>query len=309
ANVALLYLLFINFNVLDSYYQAISKNKISVLSRITHSIISGVLKIYLIYINAGLEAFMLIMILDGIIPSVMYFSMFNNKAIIFKIKKYIDLKVMTQLAKDGFPLLLSILMVLIYLKTDILMINYYMTPSDVGVYSASTRIIEILYIAPTIIMTAFMPSLIVLNEKDKTSFLRKYGLLFSFGTLFSLFLTLVFFNFSADIISFLYGIEYQESVDVLKVHIIGLVFAYLGIISSKWFIIMEKQKFTLYRTLLGAFMNILLNMLLIPKYGLTGAAFATVFSQIVASYASNVLSKETRELFIMQTKGLFFVTK
>ena len=52
-------------------------------------------------------------------------------------------------------------------------------------------------------------------------------------------------------------------------------------------------------------MNIILNIILIPSYGIKGAAIATLFSQIVAAYIFDISSDKTRLMFIMKTKSIF----
>ena len=63
------------------------------------------------------------------------------------------------------------------------------------------------------------------------------------------------------------------------------------------------QKYSFYRTLAGAIINIILNYILIPKYGIYGAAFATLVSQAVASYLFNITNKKLRYTFLLQTNA------
>ena len=64
------------------------------------------------------------------------------------------------------------------------------------------------------------------------------------------------------------------------------------------------QKYSFYRTLAGAIINIILNYLLIPKYGIYGAAFATLISQAIASYLFNATNKKLKYTFLLQTNAL-----
>jgi O-antigen/teichoic acid export membrane protein len=80
----------------------------------------------------------------------------------------------------------------------------------------------------------------------------------------------------------------------------------LGVISSKWFIAENLQKYSFYRTLAGMVLNILLNYILIPIYSIQGAAIATLISQVMASYLFNLFNKKLRYTFILQTNAIFF---
>jgi len=60
----------------------------------------------------------------------------------------------------------------------------------------------------------------------------------------------------------------------------------------------------LVRTVIGAVSNILLNLLLIPRYGPIGAAIATAVSYALAAVVLNAFSRRTRELFTMQVRSM-----
>ena len=80
----------------------------------------------------------------------------------------------------------------------------------------------------------------------------------------------------------------------------------MGVASSKWFISEGLQRHLTINTVAGAIMNILLNIFLIPKYGIYGAAIATVMSQALASYFMNILFKRTRLNFFRLTRSVVF---
>ena len=111
--------------------------------------------------------------------------------------------------------------------------------------------------------------------------------------------------FSDFLISSLYGVEYKDAIPVLKIYIWATVFVSIGIVSSKWFILENLNKITLYRCIIGVIVNILLNFWLIPIFGIAGAAFSTVISQFIQSYFSNIFFSRTRKIFVLQTKALF----
>ena len=92
------------------------------------------------------------------------------------------------------------------------------------------------------------------------------------------------------------------------IHIWTGVFVFLGVASGKWYVSENLQKLAFSRTFYGVIVNILLNILMIPKFGIYGAAIATLISQAVASYIADLFSKKTRNNFIMKTKSLLLVT-
>jgi O-antigen/teichoic acid export membrane protein len=67
------------------------------------------------------------------------------------------------------------------------------------------------------------------------------------------------------------------------------------------------QKLNLYQTLIGLTTNVILNQIMIPLYGINGAALATLISQMFASYLSYLILNKSRTMFWAQTRALFFI--
>ena len=82
------------------------------------------------------------------------------------------------------------------------------------------------------------------------------------------------------IVGILYGSQYGESVSTLRIVVWYTTFSYMGAVRDIWILSEEKQKYLWIINLSGATANILLNAVLIPLYGIKGAAFASLFTQI-----------------------------
>ena len=109
---------------------------------------------------------------------------------------------------------------------------------------------------------------------------------------------------SVPLINFLYGAEYAEAATILRVHAWAGIFVALGFAGGRWFINEGLQMFQLYKTILGAVANILLNYILIPNFGAVGAAISTLISFSIAAYFSDLIFTATRPMFYMKTKTL-----
>jgi PST family polysaccharide transporter len=102
----------------------------------------------------------------------------------------------------------------------------------------------------------------------------------------------------------LYSSVYSGAAPVLAVHIWASVFVFLGVAQSPWDLSKDLMSLSLYRTLCGAVLNIVMNLYLIPKYSAMGAAIATVVSYAIASVFANAFSAKTRPVFYMQMRSL-----
>jgi PST family polysaccharide transporter len=105
------------------------------------------------------------------------------------------------------------------------------------------------------------------------------------------------------IIRILYSNSYAGAGPVLAVHVWASVFVFLGVAQYPWDIARNQVKLGLYRTVLGAVINVAMNFYLIPRYAAMGAAIATVVSYAVSGVFANLLSARTRPIFYMQMRS------
>jgi PST family polysaccharide transporter len=78
------------------------------------------------------------------------------------------------------------------------------------------------------------------------------------------------------------------------------VFVFLGVAGGNWFLAENQQILGLQRTALGAVVNVLLNFILLPTWGLAGAAWSTLISYAVAGMLIDVTQQKTRGMFVMK---------
>jgi O-antigen/teichoic acid export membrane protein len=88
---------------------------------------------------------------------------------------------------------------------------------------------------------------------------------------------------SRPLAELLFGPEFRDTGPVLSVHVWAGVFVALGIASSQYLVLEDLVRISAQRTLVGAVLNIVLNLLWIPRYGALGCAWATLISYAVAS--------------------------
>lgn len=207
------------------------------------------------------------------------------------------------LLKDSWPLILSGLAIMVYMRIDQLMLGQMLEDESVGIYSAAVRISEVWYFIPMAIVASVFPSIIEAKKQNETIYYQRLQKLFDLMVMLSLSLALLMTFLSNWVVILLFGTAYQKAGPVLAVHIWAGAFVFLGVASGNWFLIEGLQRYTFYRTLLGAVVNVGLNLLMIPKFGATGAAYATVISYAIAAMFSDLLQKETRPMFRMKLRA------
>ena len=207
------------------------------------------------------------------------------------------------LLKDSWPLLLSSIAVVVYMKIDQIMLGQMVGDEAVGIYSAAVRVSEVWYFIPTTIVASVFPVILKARNSSEEQYYKKLQHLFDLMLWLSISIALPMTFLSETVVMVLFGEAYLAASSTLSIHIWASVFVFLGVANSKWFIAENRQVLSFYRTTAGAFTNVLLNFLFIPRFQEIGAATATVVSYAIATVISDLFQKETRILFFMKIKS------
>ena len=160
-----------------------------------------------------------------------------------------------------------------------------------------------------IVSMSFFPSIILAKKNKPEEYLSKIQKLMDILSSIALVGSIVISLCSALIVKIIFGAQYNEAAMVLSIHIWASLFVFLGVASSKWYITEGLQLSLLYRAILGAIANIILNAILIPKYGINGAAIATLISYSMSDLFFDVINKKSRRIFNMKIESLTAVLR
>ena len=211
---------------------------------------------------------------------------------------------MKKLLRQCWPLILSGLAAQIYLKIDQIMLGLIISDSAVGIYSVAVRFSEVWYFIPNIFVSSAFAVLLSYKSRDESMYYFKMQKLLDYLFLFALSIAILIMIIANPLIYFLYGQEYISAAPVLTVHIWASLFVFMRALLSKWLIAEELTFFSLVTHLTGAIVNISLNLVLIPKFGIMGAAIATLISYAFASYGALFFDRRTVVFARMMTISL-----
>jgi polysaccharide transporter, PST family len=291
---------FPTFDTIDYYFQAKLLSKFTVIAKNIAFIVAALIKFGLVYFNSSLIYFAwanFIELAIGAILLVLVYRINNFRITDWKFNKSLSL----QLMKNGWPLLLSGIVVLVYMKIDQIMIGDLLNDKEVGIYSAAVRISEIWYFIPGIITISVFPSVIKMKEENQLNYRLRMRKLYSLMAVLSITIAIIVTFLSHSIIFFLYGSEYLASSQILLVHIWSGVFVFLGVASSQYLVAENFTKIIFQRTFAGALINVLLNFYLIPRYGGLGAAYSTLIAYFVATFSIIFYKKSREQAYLMLT--------
>ncbi len=296
-------IIFQSFEVIDFYFQSKVQSKFVSLCKILQLFISSMLKIYFVLSGAQLICFVLIALIDQVtIALSLYYAFRHQKASNFF--SAFDFSIARKLLADSWPFIFSSLAIAIYMRIDQLMIKQMLNEHELGIYSAASKLSEVWYFIPTIISNSLAPAILYAKKIDEKLYQLRLLRLVKLLTWFSIFLAAIITYSSDTLINLTFGPAYHDSVGILNIQIWSGVLVFIGVASSIFFVAENYARKSLYRTLLGAITNVILNFYFIPKYGIYGAAYATLFSQFAANFLYDLFDTDIKALLVIKIKSL-----
>lgn len=290
------------FEVLDFYFHSKMKIKNVTIARNASFLLITLVRVYLIVTNSSLIILSYTIFLELIFASIFLIMFYQKESSILDWKFKSNLA--ATLIQQSWPLMLSGLMSMVYMKIDQLMIKDMLDNKSLGEFSAAVRLSEVWYFIPMTLTTAFFPSLMNLKKENAERYQEKIQQLFDILALVSISLGLITSILSPLIIEVIYGEQYSPSASILTIHIWAGVFVFLGVGSTQWLVIEGFEKYSFPRIIFGAILNIFLNLLLIPISGAWGSAISTLISQASAAYIANGITPKLRPVFQIQTLAI-----
>ena len=177
------------------------------------------------------------------------------------------------------PLGLAAVMVGIYQSLDLLMLSKMASWKDVGLYAAAYRFVLPLVMVPAALMAALYPLLCSYWQRDMDKFRRLFqqgvnNVTVIGGAIFCVLMA------GAEFFMGIFGPEAIKASDALRVLAFAIAAMSLSVIMGPMFIVIQRQWLAFTFGLCGATVNAVLNIILIPRYGYMGAAFATFATEI-----------------------------
>ena len=284
-----------------SIYQAHEKMEFQSLGQIINSILLFLGSVIAIYYHYDVVVFALIYVIVSIV-NLTYNIMISILAFA-KPKLKFEYTFLEETLKKAIPFAMTGISINIYLWIDTILLSLFKSDIVVGWYNASYKLILMLLFIPVLLNNSLFPIMskyyITSESSLKTTFrkLLKFmiiiGLPLGFGTL----------VVADKIILLIYGSKFTNSAIVLKILIWSLVLIYIRNPFERLLESINKQATVSRIFILGAVFNVLLNLMLIPKYSYIGAGIATVATDLIV-LISLVISTRSLGYFLLKNEIL-----
>ncbi len=195
-----------------------------------------------------------------------------------------DRKLIRPILAGAWPFALSGILGGLMVNTDVLVIGSLRTATDVGYYSAAQRVILLLYVLPGVLATSIFPLLARLaasGDKDRARRLVESAL--RSVLLISLPIVIGGVILSEPLIRFLFGAEYVPGTLSLQILLLTVPMNFVAAILSNVVFAYDAQKKLVIYAGIGGVLNLILDLILIPFWGIAGSSFATLCVQIVSA--------------------------
>lgn len=194
-----------------------------------------------------------------------------------------DMKKTWLLLKFTLPLFVVSVFSTLYFRIDMIVIRYLLGVEPVGYYSAAYRLLDTSALLPSIITTAAIPTIIALFVQNQKDTLHKlFNTMVQTLTIVSIHVAICGFLYARPVIELIYGSKFENSVPLLQILGINAVFLFITYPLSHFLMANHQEKYYIKVLLTLVLLNIGLNLVLVPRLGVVGAAFTTIITEAVS---------------------------
>lgn len=280
-------------------YQLLSKYP-SIATLCAYVVVS-LYKIFLLVTQKSVVWFALSNVLDyfliSVILMVIYFKVGNQRL-------SFDWRLGREMLSRSKYYIIPSLMVMIFQHTDRIMIKLMMGEAETGIYSAAITCVGISGFVFSAVIDSMRPVILEEKGKDQARYENRVAQLYAIITFISLAQSIGMTVLAKPLVNLLYGAEYAPTAGILCVAVWYVTFSYYGSVRNVWILAEGKQRYLFGINVIGAVANVLLNLLLIPRWGGIGAAVASLITQFFTNVIIGFIFKPIRENNRLMLKGL-----
>jgi O-antigen/teichoic acid export membrane protein len=263
--------------VINIFFQSTVQAKKNVSVGIISCVAASILKIVLIITGKGIIWLILIFVFETLLNSMLYILIYKKSGFKFSAWRF-NLKLAKDILSGAWLLSFAAAASFILVRVDQVMIRHFLGEVSVGLYAVALKLVEIWYFIPGIICTSFLPAIINAKKTSEEKYFSRLNKLYVLLSGIAVIIAIPLTIFASWLTNFLFGNAYIEAAGVLKIYVWSGVGLFLNVGFYQYFLLENRLKLIFYFYLFLMIINVVLNLILIPKLGLTGAAWATLIS-------------------------------
>jgi len=291
AGIQSVYMLSNVANTLTYWFQSKLENKITTIAATAGYITMAVYRFFLLATQKDILWFAWATTLDMVVVGMILIQCYRKKN---GPPLSVSLEKCKSILSRSRHFILAGLMVSLYAQMDKVMLKSLIDSAAVGFYTTANALNNMWTFVITAIIDSSSPVIYKAYDQEKARFEKYLKMLYAVVIWICVAMGVGFGLLSDWIVNLLYGAAYAPVAPILRILVWSAMFSYLGVIKNIWIVKENKNKYLVVFTAMGVLLNAVLNLILIPRYGAIGAAFATVAAQCVSSVLAQMLFKKTR---------------
>jgi O-antigen/teichoic acid export membrane protein len=262
-----------------TFFQALGRFDLFALSYVFHNFGFFVFGTLALWRGASLITFVCVFVVFKSVDTAISYVLAHKS--IGRTAPRFDFSFMKRLQIEALPLGVYVLINEIYSYMDTILLSVLRSDAEVGWYNGAYKIFEGLSVFPLILSQAMFPQLSRLHKTDESAHRTLAARTLKFGAMAAGLVAVSGIVVGRDLVLFLFGTAYNESIPVLEILLVTFLFVFLNMIFQMILITIDRQRAMPWMGLAGFGTIVLAGFLLIPHYGHLGAAFAYLASEFV----------------------------
>ena len=193
---------------------------------------------------------------------------------------------------------------IVFAQTDKVMLKIMIDETATGLYGSAVAIAGVTSFVFSAIIDSFRPAILEVHESDIYKYEHRLTMLYSIVIYLALFQSLFITIFAKILIHVMYGAAYLSATSALKIIVWYTTFSYIGAVRNIWILSNNKQNYLWSINLSGALANVALNLFLIPRFGINGAALASLLTQFFTNVIIGYIIKDIRPNNVIMLNSL-----
>lgn len=261
------------------------------LAEVVNRVLTLVLVILAVQAELGVIAFVAILTISNLVHLFMLILFAQPLA---RMRPTIDLHIWKTAVSTSWPIGLSIFFNLLYLKSDVMILGLFFPQSEVGIYGASYRVLDVFTALPVMYMGLILPQLVATWTKRLVHEFNRY-LQQTFDFFLIVVLPLLFGTpfVAVPLMKLVAGEEFERSGAVLPILMLAMLPIFTGAMTGHAIVALNKQRVMLWGYGATAVVALVGYVLLIPIFGIVGAAWMTVVSEVLINTLTAIVVMKT----------------
>lgn len=301
AALSCLGLVFQVFETFRYWFQSKLRSKVTAMITLAAYVVTSVLRVVFLALEKNVVWFAFAAAFDHVLVALLLLVLYLQQG---GMRLTYSLAVAKRLLNQSKHFILASIMVSIYGQTDKIMLKQMLSEAQVGYYATATSINNMWCFVLSAIIDSAYPSIMKAFKMDREVFKKRNRQLYAMVFYVAIGVGVCICLFAELIVKVLYGGEFMPAVNPLRVVTLYTAFSYLGVAKSAWVVCEERQNLLKYTYGAAAACNVGMNLLMIPRWGATGAAVASLVTQAIVTMIVPLFIRGLKENTILIMEGV-----